>query len=230
MNKFIRLNITAEGQTEEKFVKQTIADYLGKFNISTNVRCVLTSKDKRQTYRGGLISYKKAKMDIVNWLKEDNNPDARFSTMFDLYALPNDFPHYEQSKTINNPYSKVEFLEDAFKNGIKDSRFVPYIQLHEFEALILSKPEELKYEYFEHENSISKLVELLKLKGNAELINDNPNTAPSKQIIKLIPEYEFNKVSVGATIAGIIGMEYLTANCKHFNDWINKLVLPNFSM
>jgi hypothetical protein len=51
----------------------------------------------------------------------------------------------------------------------------------------------------------------------------NPETAPSKRIIKLIPEYEWNKVSVGASIAGLIGIDYLKGACKHFNDWITKL-------
>lgn len=47
MSVFKRLNITVEGQTEEKFVKQTLSTYLGQLNISTDVRCVLTSKDKK---------------------------------------------------------------------------------------------------------------------------------------------------------------------------------------
>lgn len=53
MRDFRRLNVTAEGQTEETFVKQVLADYLGQFNISTDARCVQTSRDKRKTHRGG---------------------------------------------------------------------------------------------------------------------------------------------------------------------------------
>jgi hypothetical protein len=223
MRAFTRLNITAEGQTEERFVKDTLALHLGKFNVSTDVRCVLTSKDKRKSHRGGLISYTKAKSDIQMWLKEDNNPEARFTTMFDLYALPNDFPKYEESKKIVDAYDRVEFLENAFALDIQDHRFVPYIQLHEFESLLFSKPEELEIEYFEHAQEIKKLKQILAEKGNPELINDNPETAPSKRIIKLIPEYEGNKVSVGASVVGLIGIDFLKKTCKHFNDWIVKL-------
>lgn len=223
MKKFIRLNVTAEGQTEERFVKDTLSPYLGKYNVSTDVRCVLTSKDKKKCYRGGLISYAKAKSDILMWLKEDNNSEARFTTMFDLYALPNDFPKFEESKKIFNAYDRVVFLETAFAQDIKDHRFVPYIQLHEFESLILSKPEELEIEYFEHSKEITKLKQFVVEKGNPELINDSPETAPSKRIIKLIPEYECNKVSVGASIVGLIGIDFLKGACMHFNDWITKL-------
>lgn len=221
MKEFKRLLVTAEGQTEERFVKDTLSFYLGQFNISTDVRCVLTSKDKNKRYRGGLISYDKAKSDIKMWLKEDHNPDARFTTMFDLYALPDDFPRYKESKKINDAYQRVEFLEKTFAEDIQDNRFIPYIQLYEFESLILSKPEVLEIEYFEHSKEIISLNQILKTKGNPELINDSPETAPSKRILKLIPEYD--KVSVGSSIVGKIGIDFLKKTCKHFNDWITKL-------
>jgi len=220
MRKFIRLNITAEGQTEERFVKQTLSNHLGTFNISTDVRCVLTSKDKRKHYRGGLISYDKAKKDIKTWLKDDNNPEVRFTSMFDLYALPADFPGFEDSKKIIDPYEKVEFLESELAKDIDDFRFIPYIQLYEFEALLFTNPKKLKIEYFDYQSSINKLIKIVEKIGNPELINDNPETAPSKRIIKLIPDY--NKV-IGATIIGEIGIENLKAGCKHFNDWVLKL-------
>ncbi|MBN1340082.1 MAG: DUF4276 family protein [Bacteroidales bacterium] len=170
-----------------------------------------------------LISYTKAKNDILTWLREDNNPEVRFTSMFDLYALPNDFPNFDASKKITDTYKRIEFLESAFAEDINDYRFIPYIQLHEFETLLLSKPEVLEVEYFEHSQAINKLKALLNQFGNPELINDNPETAPSKRIIKLIPEYECNKISAGATIAGLIGIDWLKKNCKHFNDWILKL-------
>lgn len=219
---FIRLNITAEGQTEERFIKDTLASYLGHFNISTDVRRVLTGKDKRKSYRGGVVSYIKAKKDIQSWLKEDNHSESRFSTMFDLYALPDDFPEYEASKKILKPYEKVSFLENAMQEDINDFRFVPYIQLHEFEALILSNPQNLEYEYFDREDEIAALQKQLEQhNNNAELINDHKHTAPSKRILKLIPEYD--KVSVGATLAGMEGIDNLKQNCRHFRNWIEKL-------
>lgn len=219
---FIRLNITAEGQTEERFIKDTLSSHLGQFNISTDVRRVLTGKDKRKSYRGGLISYAKAKKDIQSWLKEDNHSESRFSTMFDLYALPDDFPKYEESKKILKPYEKIVFLENAMQEDIGDFRFIPYIQLYEFEALILSNPKNLEYEYFDREDEIAALQKQLEQHGNnAELINEGKHTAPSKRILKLIPEYD--KVSIGAALAGMEGIDNLKQNCRHFGDWVEKL-------
>jgi hypothetical protein len=150
LSSFIRLNITAEGQTEERFVKETLSPHFGRFNISADVRCVLTSKDKHKKYRGGMISYKKAKFDIVTWLHSDKHNEARFTTMFDLYALPEDFPGYVEAIKLANPYKKVEYIEQALKADIGDWRFIPYIQLHEFESLLFARPIELELEYFNH--------------------------------------------------------------------------------
>ena len=224
MTRAIRLHITGEGQTEERFVKDTLAKHLGLFQISTDIRRVLTSRDKRKnkSYRGGLINYEKAKRDIETCLKEDNNPESFFTTMFDLYALPDNFPAYEESKAIADPYRQVKALEKALQEDIKHPRFIPYIQLHEFEALVLANPASLEVEYFESQGAIERLKKvLLEVRGNPELINDNPSTAPSKRILEVIPEYD--KANAGAIIAGLNSVDFLKAKCPHFCEWLEKL-------
>ena len=163
MKRLIRLHITGEGQTEERFVKDTLAKHLGFYQITTDVRRVLTSKDRRKNkyYRGGMINYEKAKQDITNWIKEDNNPESYFTSMFDLYALPDSFPAYEKSKAIADPYERIRVLEEAFKQDIGHARFIPYIQLYEFEALVLANPENLELEYFDSEAAIRQLQKTL---------------------------------------------------------------------
>ena len=218
----IRLHVTAEGQTEESFVKNILAEYLALTNVITDARSVLTSKDKKaaKEYRGGLISYQKAKADIQTWMKEDNHPECRFTTMFDLYALPDDFPGYAEAKRQADPYDRVRILEDSLEKDINDRRFIPYIQLHEFEALILADPQQLDWEYLEHDGPIGRLIKMVG-KQNPELINDRPETAPSKRILKEIPEYD--KVTAGVSVVGKIGVPSLRQKCSHFNDWLTLL-------
>jgi hypothetical protein len=172
----IRLHITVEGKTEQDFAKNILAPYLAEFNVFVDARCVLTSKDKRvaKEYRGGLLSYEKAEKDIQAWLKEDNHAECRFSTMFDLYALPNDFPGHAEAMKESDPYERVRILEESMARIINDSRFIPYIQLHEFEALILSDPQKLDWEYLEHNAPINNLISMVG-NQNPELINDGPN-------------------------------------------------------
>ncbi len=219
----IRLNIIAEGPTEENFVSRILTDHLGYFNISTSVHCVTTDEESKT--RGGIVKYEKLKREIIGRLNHDRKPEARFTTMIDLYRLPEDFPRFEEAQQKSDPYEKVAFLETGLLNDIKDPRFMPYIQLHEFEALLLTDP--TKFAGFfgeqEYEENIDKLVEMTQIFDEPELINDGAETAPSKRIEKVIPRYEKVKKDAGTLIAQGIGLEKIREKCPHFNEWLGKL-------
>ena len=219
----IRLHVIAEGQTEQRFFHEALKAHLATYEVYADVRCVVTSKDKRnnKTYKGGLTSYIKARNDILDWIKEDKGPECRFTVMFDLYALPEDFPSFAQCSKHQDPYDRVTCLEQAMAKDIGDWRFIPYIQLHEFETLILADPEKLRSEYLNHEDAIARLIAMVGTQ-NPELINHGRQTAPSKRIIQEIPEYEHDKTS-GASIAALIGLETLRAKCRHFDEWLMTL-------
>jgi len=216
----IRLHVTAEGQTEQFFVKKVLAPYLADYGVSAVARAVLTSKDNRaaKEYRGGLISYTKAKADILAWMKEDNHPECRFTTMFDLYALPDDFPGYADALRYSDRYQRVQLLEKALATDIDDWRFIPYIQLHEFEALILADPRQLDWEYLEHDDPIRRLREIVG-DQNPELIDDD--SPPSKRILQEIREYD--KPGAGPAVAEKIGLPILCDRCRHFGEWVTCL-------
>lgn len=87
------LHILCEGQTEERFVKEVLSPYLQQFNIYPKPILLLTSK--KENARGGMLSYAQAKRDLTILQKQyrDNNSEHHiFTTMFDYYALPDDFP------------------------------------------------------------------------------------------------------------------------------------------
>lgn len=219
-----RLHITAEGQTEESFVNDTLKPHLASYGVYADVRRVLTGRKHGKLYRGGMTNYAKAKNDIVRWLKEERgNGDVAFSTMFDLYALPEDFPGFAEAKRLNNPYQKVAAIEEAFARDIDDYRFIPYIQLHEFEALLFVNPQLFEIEYFDTPEAIDELQKIAEKFANPELIDQGPETAPSKRIIKVLPDYENNKPAVGSMIAHEIGIDELRKACAHFNEWLAKL-------
>lgn len=223
----IRLHVTAEGQTEERFVNRLLCVHLSSCGIFPNVRCVLTSRNKRtkREYRGGFrihSAYQTAKKDIKAWIAEDNNRDCRFTTMFDLYALPEDFPGKAEANQQTDPYEKVRIIEEAFSDDIADSRFIPYIQLHEFEALLFSEPGQLAIEYFGYESAIANLDCMLDaVGGNPELLNDGYETCPSRRILKEIPDYD--KANAGIIIAEKIGLPKMRSECSHFNHWLTQL-------
>ena len=217
----IRLHIVAEGQTEEEFVKSILTDHLGNYNISTDVHCVTTNRKVKK--RGGVVSYDHVKTDITKWLKPDRGSDARFTTMLDLYALPNEFPQFEPAEKIIAPYNKVNFLENALFEDIQDDRFIPYVQLPEFEALILSEPSKFIERFPEYEKEVEELIEICRGFDSPELIDDGRTTAPSKRIIQYIPVYEGAKTSAAPLIAEKIGLAKIREKCPHFDEWMTRL-------
>ena len=219
----VRLHFIVEGQTEETFVNQVLRPHLAKLAIWAQARCVMTSRKRGVKHRGGIRRYAQAKRDITAWITEDRKPAARFTTMFDLYGLPSDFPGYEDAAQIPDPYQRVKTLEDALSKDIADPRFIPYFQLHEFEALVLSDPQKLALQFHHRSAEVRKLVEKASEFNSPELVNDGNTTAPSKRIIKEIPEYAGMKVSAGPIVAEKIGLPALRLKCEHFGEWLGRL-------
>ena len=222
----IRLNFIVEGQTEEAFVKRILSPHLANLEVYVKVRCVLTSWKNNIKHRGGIKNYEKARNDINAWIKEDRNSDVCFTTMFDVYGLPTNFPGYKDAKQIADPYGRVKVLEDALREDISDRRFIPHFQLHEFEALLLSDPQKLDAQ-FDNSTGIRRLVDMVAGFDSPELINDGNNTAPSKRIIGEIPEYEKMKPSAAPIVAEKIGLPTLRLKCKHFGEWLCRLETLN---
>ena len=217
----VKLNFIVEGQTEETFVKSVLVPHLSELSVYPAVRCVATRSDGPGFFRGGISGYERAKRDIVAWMRQERHPDTRFTTMFDFYALPSNFPGYECAQRVNDCYERVAILERAIKADINDRRFLPYFQLHEFEALLFSDPSKLAVRYYDQVDNIEKLERTASEFESPELIDQGANTAPSKRIIAAIPEYR--KVASGASVAEAIGLPTLRTKCRHFGDWITKL-------
>ena len=223
--KYTILHILCEGQTEERFVKEVLSPYLQHFNIYPKPILLLTSKKKNA--RGGMLSYAQAKRDLTILQKQfrDNNSEYHmFTTMFDYYALPDDFPGVEESIDIQDVRRRISFLEDKFAEELGRGAFIPYIQLHEFEALLFVDIIRLQTEYPLSGERIRTLKEETDIYGDPEMINNSPDTAPSKRIIAaLAQDYHYNKVQSGAAVTSAIGIEAILENCRHFKEWIEHI-------
>jgi hypothetical protein len=225
----IYLHFIVEGQTERIFVKRILGPYLGD-NFCIDASLITTSKDRSGgcVHKGGLENYQKTKRELINRLKQYKDKEHRFTTMFDLYALPNNFPGYSESQKITDPYDKVKKLEESLANDINDPRFIPYIQLYEFETMIFVNPTLLMIEYPDAQKALNALIKILdsnKINGNPELIDGGNETHPSQRILSQIPD--FHKPIAGVNTVEKIGINAISAKCQHFNDWLEKLKALN---
>jgi len=220
MSSLVRVNILVEGQTEETFVRNVLAEPLGRQGIFVTARCIETGRKHRRLYRGGMTTYVKARRDLQRWLSSDSA--AYLTTMFDLYKLPGDFPGVTEAAVLCDPYAKVQQLETALSANVQNPRFIPYLQLHEFEGLLFSDVQvidEILQVY--HHSQLAALQEVRAQFTTPEVIDDGEATAPSKRLKRLYPGYD--KVTFGLRIAQRIGLHTLRRECPHFAAWLTRL-------
>ena len=218
-----KILILVEGQTEERFIKDVLSPFLIRYNlfatpIIVKTKINLSGKD----FKGGVVNYQKVKNDI---LKLCNDSSVKYiTTLFDLYGLSTDFPGY--SSTIDDSFINArnieKFVDSDISNSVRDSRFKCYIQVHEFEALLFSSVEVIATRLSADENKIKLLNEIVNSYNNPEEINNSADTAPSKRLLKIFPNY--NKVLYGSLVTSSIGIEKIMEKCPRFAEWVNFMI------
>ncbi len=96
--------------------------------------------------------------------------------------------------------------------------------MYEVESLLFAGPVEMA-KVFQRPGLAEEFTKIVSDCGGCELINNGPQTAPSKRIQKLYPRYKKGS-SVNAhawRIAQHIGIERIRKECPHFNEWLTKL-------
>lgn len=218
-----KIFVVTEGQSETNFVNRVMIPYFaGRCTLIPNT--VITKTDSRngKMYKGGIANYGQIRNTLLKTLAiASKRNDSYVTTMFDFYRLPTDVPGVLDAGKINNPYEKVEYIERKIleKEGCAGKFFFPYIELHEFEAMLFSNVEKLEEAYFEYD--LTALKECVKIQNNPELINNGAKTAPSKRILDCINC--FDKANVGVDVLEKIGIENIRAKCSHFSEWIKRI-------
>lgn len=210
--------ILVEGQTEETFIKRVLTPHLQGFDVSSIPTILVTKRTQSAMgFRGGVPSYPRVRTEILRLLGDTS---ARLvTTMIDYYALPHSFPGM-QTPLVGNAYKRVAQLETAWYRDIKDSRFIPYLSVHEFEALLFSCPSAIAAA-LGRPSLERKLERELSRAGSPEEIDDGPDTHPSKRLSHYYPAYK--KVIDGANIVTRIGIEMIRGRCPHFDEWVGRL-------
>lgn len=211
----IRIYVLVEGQTEEAFVNELLLPRYAGAGLYLTPIIVSTSPG----YRGGVVRYAKIKPQIEKLCKQDSN--AHVTTLFDLYALPGDFPGIGSKaySVIANGQHKAEFLEREMASDIAQRNFIPNLLLHEFEALLFTRIE--PFEQWTDDDSMLEPLRAVRRAMAPEDINDGPQTAPSKRILAAMAGYQ--KTFHGPLIACDIGLDPIRAACPHFDGWLRTL-------
>ncbi len=217
----VRLYLFCEGDTERAFARIVLQPHLAPLGIFIHDIPIANTIKTGKPTRGGGQNYAAMKRDILRIQRQESGPDVFFTTMIDLYAIAHDFPALAEADKLGHmPEERVRLLETAFAVEVPDRRFVPHIQLHEFETLLFADPRHFSLadatpEHIEELMAISRTP--------PEQIDGGQHTAPSKRIIAIVPGYENKKAVTGPLIAESIGLPAIRAKCPHFDAWVGKL-------
>lgn len=213
-----RVIIICEGDTEKEFCNKLLSPYFSSKDIF--IQSPLIKKSM-----GGIVRWSDLKKQILLHLKNDKT--AYVTTLIDYYGLyaKYQFPQWDDAMKVRDKNARMDFLEKAMLEDVSVSlqhRYLPYIQLHEFEGLLFNNIR-IFYEIIPKQELVG--IEELKRTfidfDNPEMINDTRETSPSHRLMRIIKGY--NKVVYGNILADAIGLENIREKSKRFNEWLNKI-------
>lgn len=211
-----RLIIICEGPTEQEFCMEVLGAELAKRDVYVEAPLIKHS-------HGGIVPWATIKRQILKHLQEG---EVYVSMLVDYYGIKEQFgfPGWEESLRIVDKTERLHFLLEKMEEDIPETlryRFIPYIQMHEFEGLLFSDVHAFLNSFEEDEIKIEDLQAAADAFESPEMINNSPETAPSKRLIDAIPDYD--KIVFGNCVAMDIGLEKIREKCPLFNEWVEKL-------
>lgn len=218
-----RIHVVCEGPTELIFVRDVLQPALPALHLIAFLPGKLIARSGAG--RGGDIRYARVRDEFLRALK--NDPTCYCTSHFDYYGLGKGFPAKDRP-TGFDPESIARRIELAVDDDIahamgpqfKRERFRSYLAMHEFEALLFSAPDRLA-SGLGRSDLESELRAIRDSVPSPEHIDDDPETAPSRRLVALCPDYD--KVIGGNVAALEVGLEAMKRECAHFRNWFEWL-------
>jgi len=216
-----RLLMLVEGQSEEIFVKRTLAPYLAERGVYVQPPIVLWTKrmPRGGGFRGGASNWHQIRRNLLPLTRDTN---AWITTLLDFYWLPEDFPGYQDAFSEGHPRDKVGALQARFGAEIGHPRFIPFFALQEFEAWLFCSPE-IVAEHFGSANLADEVRKAVREAGEPELINHDERTHPKARLKGMGSGYK--ETSDGPLLMSKIGIPPVRIACPHFSGWLDRLEL-----
>lgn len=201
-----QLIIICEGPTEKAFCQEILYDRL--MDKGVLLTCVLPVESG-----GGIVNWHPLRKQIGKAM----GATCYVTTFIDYYKLKQSYPNYEQALQCNSP----ELIEEGMYKEVGNSRFIPYIQIHEFEALLFCDIAPFVDRFDTKDVERDEIEKIIRDYPNPEMINHGEMTAPSKRLERHIRKYD--KIIDGKAIASKLGLDVIMERCPHFKSWIEKL-------
>ena len=100
-----------------------------------------------------------------------------------------------------------------------ERRYIPFVAVHEFEALLFSDAAILSKELG---IDVALVNDVLERCGSPEQINNHPETSPSRRLLDWTNGH-YGKATRGIVLARQIGIDRMRAQCPNFHAWLSRL-------
>ena len=126
------------------------------------------------------------------------------------------------SETVDELEARIDAaIGNAAGQEVDSSRVFVYVQRHEFEGLLFSGVEVFRTLPDISTQQVADLRSIRDGFTTPEDINDNPQTAPSRRIVGVVPGYR--KRTYGPLLAQEIGLVGIRSQCPRFDAWVKRL-------
>ena len=207
----IRLAITVEGETEEDFVTEVLGPHLNSKEIYPFP--ILLGRAKRNVGGGGNVTIGRLAADMVsNYHRFDF-----VTSLVDFYGFRD-----KGTRSVGELEQAItQEVQERIQRNWDQRKVISYVQQHEFEGLLFAKVDGFVNVPGADDSVMVQLARVRAQFSSPEDINDNPNTAPSKRIIQVLPDYV--KTIDGPQIAQAIGLGTIRQECPRFDSWVTRL-------
>lgn len=217
-----RLLLYVEGQTEELFVNRILRHHLAAFGVQVERPVIAITRARPTERRGGFVNWEAVDRDLRTLFATRPESDIRFSSLLDVYGLPSQVPGFPGPSTGSRSTMEVDAIEVALAAHFGEPRFVPYLQRHEFEALVIAHPPAIDAVAPACTASLRTIVHPTASAASAEDINDGPDSHPSARLAQAIPDYLDRKASYALFILLDAGLSQVRSRCPRFNAWLER--------
>ena len=208
-----RLVFIVEGDAEQHFINSHLVDYLSQKHLGVWMHAQKITTNRQLNKKGGNVSYALFQNELKRTAAQGN---VLITTMLDFFRLPNDFPGF------STDVRTIDSIENCIRTDcsaiIAPQFFFPYIQKHEFEALLFANPNGFSTILDDREmERVKKIVEDC---GSPEEIDGGPETAPSKRLASI---FDYRKVADSLSVMSDVSIDQLRNSCPRFEEWVGRL-------
>lgn len=209
--------IMVEGRTEERFVEEILQGFVGD-DVWLRPIVGHTKRVSGQKAKRGGAAWKHYRSHLRSLCSQPQW--SAVTTLIDLYGFPADIQLAEPLATSGGHAAAAQ-LSEVMTREVDDARFIPFVMVHEFEALVIAAGAHLP-SVFGQARAANEFQKLLsEHDGNAELIDSHPHSSPAARVEGTIAEY--SKVRDGIDIIEQAGLRSCLHACPQLAEWIEWL-------